>query len=1100
MRFSVFLLIVAFTICDAYFFGDTTTLASAVAEYDQFSTFNRSGIVVVSTPTSITAIFDEDYTLLQLLELIFPDVSDFLGTESFDSKNPFNFKVSNFSVDPLSGEWSFGTKSFPKWTIIDNGGLSVDDVTAYVNFVIQPSAPEEEDRFYIRDFSVAGTVTIGGASLNLKISQVGPSLFFYGAPSTGSVPVGSFIDWLGGRALPTYFNTSLKEMELPLDKFTIEKSSVVATYGSMGYAFAASGNPTISDWKSARCHFIATKYAGNSYTEARTVYTAAFVSSTEFSPALLAKQITGGAVDLTRVRFIKDIKVAELGVVVSSDDLAPNLLPSVLDGILQHTVPVTKGVAFVGAIRFLSKEPPVLCVLKVSNNGVKFSLRDPGRTLTVGNLIRLIFPKFDEKDLALPTGLTDVLSMKLSRFEFTGKGPQKLLADFRGPSEIRIIENYLSVIDPSLTLAVTLANSPKTEIEVGGYLRFGSSSFTVEIKPDPRGKGFQVTATGSSINLGQIIKKFAGLSVVPRILSEPLKKASLDDFKILNPKLQLEVDASAKNVGFEIELSGQPQISNWKGVQLSSVIVMTTGGELKFAQGFEFEETNLAELIEKLTGKSVQRLKPLDQRLKVAVIVASDDLKGVKLEGKVLRTMDVRCCLQLVASFSFPTRCSSGDDDFCTFCRKHIGKGDFQISASITSLTQFVVSASLKANIKLADGVWLVEGRIEFGVGKDTFVGLGARLKISDPQLTFDGRLRAEFKPPGIQMSMEMIGVWEKAFGFKYLSFCDGYFEATVSPVPPYLLQFQISGKLNLGTAGSKGEIKAEGAMGYDVTDPSNTYFYGKVNKLTIGSLLKAFEYDASVPRLLRESGLPKGLEVSYSPRDRSSKFGKIPQGLVLKGVIDLLGYEVSLDIDVGWPRGIKFNIRMTPLSLAGGLITLYESEDCVTNGPFFLADVRLQSGWFWRKRPYINLSGSGYVNLLDGLIQQEVRIFVSSSQFLFYVRGKLFDLIEASLKIYASYGSLKSAFFQASGRLLATSLAHLDEAVEKIIQDAATYAETKISEAENVFKFASNTLEAAKKEMDKARDSLKGLCSIKKCSKCKHGAFALISYSWVPL
>ena len=887
---------------------------------------------------------------------------------------------------------------------------------------------------------------------------------------------------------------SLKEMELPLDKFTIEKSSVVATYGSMGYAFAASGNPTTSKWKSARCHFIATKYEGNSYTEERTVFTAAFVSSTDVFPAQLAKQITDGAVDLTRVEFIKDVKVAQLGVVVSSDDLTPNLLPSVLDGILQHTIPVTKGVAFVGAIRFLSKEPPVLCVLKVSNDGVKFSLRDPGRSLTVGNLIRLIFPDFDEKDLALPTGLTDVLSMKLSRFEFTGKSPQKLLADFRGPSEIRIIEKYLSVIDPSMTVTATLGKTPKTEIKVGGYLRFGSSSFTVEIKPNPRGNGFEVTATGSSINLGQIIKNFAGLPVVPKILSQPLKKASLDDFKILDPKLQLTVDANSKNVGFEIELSGKPQISNWQGVQLSSVIVMTTGGELKFAQGFEFDKTNLADLIEKLTGKSVQGLKLLDQNLKVAVIIASDDMKGVKLEGTVLRTMDVRCCLQLVASFSFPSRCSSGDD-FCTFCLKKIGKGDFQISASITSLTQFVVSASLKANIELADGIWLKEGRIEFGVGKETFVGLGARLKISKPQLTFDGTLRAEFNPPGIKMSMEMIGVWEKAFGFKYLSFGDGYIAARVSPVPPYLLQFQISGKLSLGNAGSKDEIKAEGEMGYDVTDPSNIYFYGKVNKLTIGSLLKAFEYDASVPRLLEDSGFPKGLEVSYSLQERSSKHGKIPQGLVLKGVIDLLGFEVSLDIDIGWPRGVKLNIRMTPLSLAGGLIKLYESEDNVKNGPFFLADVCLESswyrsGWSWRKGQFISVSGSGYVNLFDGVIEQEVRFYVTSSQFRFHVKGKLFNLIEASLKIYASYGSLKRASFKASGRLLTNSLAHLDEAVEKIIQDAATHAETKITEATNVFNYASKSLKAAKKELDKARDGLKGLCSIKKCSKCKLGAF----------
>ena len=975
--------------------------------------------------------------------------------------------MSNFSYNLASGEWSIGTKPFPTWVVKKNV-LAVSNITAFFGVQIQPRATRGSDKFSFESFGVAGTVWIGNTGLDLKISKVGPNLLFYGAPPTGSIPVGSFVEWLGSKILPDDLQEPLEK--IGLDRFTIEQASAVATYGPQGFAFGISGNPTISGWGGFRCHFLVTRYAARSYQTARTVFTFA-INIPSFSLAGLVSRLTDGAVDISDIPVIGSLTIPETGLVVSSGDVIPNMLPYVLNGILAYTMPITKGVSLVAAIPFVSGQPPVLFILKIGSGGVRFTIRDTGRSLTVGNLINALVPDFNISDVPLPPGISDILNIQMTRFELTSK-PKSLAVEFRANSDINIIPGFVSVVDPSLYVNITISKPRKIRFKAGGFLQFGSIDFDVTIEQAAKGTGFIITAQGPIIDIGAIIGKF-NADFLPAELSALLKKASMIDFKILEPRLRVPVGTGAS--GFVVQLSGRPQIAGWAGVRLSCAIAKTDTGTA-MAGGFEFANIGFAGVIQKLTGIDVSFLKLLDRSLKVAVVISSKTMPGVKLHGDVLNKIAIRRGLSLIALFSFPTDCEG--DSFCKFCKQTLGPdASLQLSVTISSIAQFVIAASIN-NIQLGGGIELSRCALEFGIGTETYIGISATLALSNPPLKFTGELRAG--ADGVTITMLMQGIWKRAFWIDYLAFGNGIISATLKPSLPFLTGLELGGEVWLGRIDSGNEIKIRVYVGIDVLNPSDIYFYGSVNQLTMAAIMRAFDFNVPLPPVLANSGFPEGLLVSYSSTARELRPSgiTIPQGIVINGTLDILGFRLKVYIDVGLPRGIKLNIRMTPLNIAGGLIKLYKSRSDSSNGPMLVADVKLLP------LPSINVAASGYVSFLYGMIEREVYLRITNSQFLFYIRGRFF-LFDSILKIYAPYGSLEKASFQIFGRLLGQWFRQIQQRVVSIIKSGADAATQQISRAQAKVSSAQSKLNSAIWKLGRARYQVSRLCRTRYCRRC---------------
>ena len=59
--------------------------------------------------------------------------------------------------------------------------------------------------------------------------------------------------------------------------------------------------------------------------------------------------------------------------------------------------------------------------------------------------------------------------------------------------------------------------------------------------------------------------------------------------------------------------------------------------------------------------------------------------------------------------------------------------------------------------------------------------------------------------------------------------------------------------------------IKSKAAIGIDATNPSKSYFYAALNKLTLEAIVKAFGLNIQLPKALMETGFPDGLTASFS-------------------------------------------------------------------------------------------------------------------------------------------------------------------------------------------------------------------------------------------
>ena len=1070
------LLLFACQAAQSFFDGNSLVLESVSALLENFQALNRSGISVVGTNTSISAEFDvEDFRLSDLLELFLPDTPQFrqfFDDLPLDAGKLFDFKASNFSLDVESGVWSIGTKPFPAWTI-KRGVLVVSDVTVFVSVVVPLLSLNNEsssnETISVESYAIAGTVWIGRVGVDLTIGRVGSNLIFRGAPTSGSLPVGNFVEWLGSKILPDDLQKPLRR--LGLDRFVIERAGVIATSGSDGFSFGVSGNPTLGGWSDYRCHFIATRYAAQSHRNARTVFTFA-ITLPKFTLAGLVRTLTGGSVDISDVPLLGTLTVQETGVVISSDDAEPLLLPELFEGFLENAMPISKGVTLVATIPFVVDEPPVLFVLKIGLEGVSFFVNDSGSSLTVGNLIDALVPDFDINDLELTRlpGVSHLLDVQMTQFELDATKPKTLIVEFSLGEEIKVIPGILSVIDPSITINMTLTKPRKTSYSANGYLRIGPADFNAQIGPSSSGKGLVVSADYPMIDIAEILDKFQA-SFFPPELASALKAASIIDFNILQPRLGIQIGSE-----LFVEISGRPQIAGWDGVRLAGVVAKTSAG-VAMASGFEFVDVNFAGLIKKITGFDVSFLKLLDRSLQAAVVVSSNLMPDVRLHGEVLKKIAIEQGLSIVAVFAFPADCEG--DSFCDFCKKALGPDvSLQLSATLSSISQFVVAASVN-DIRLGGGVSLSRCALEFGIGAETFVGISATLALSNPPLKFTGELRAGVR--GVTMTMMMEGLWKRAFGIDYLAFGNGIISMTLKVVTPWLTGLEIGGEVWLGRIDSGKEIKIAVYVGIDVVTVNDCYFYGSANRLTMNTLLRAFDFDIALPPVLGDSGFPEGISVSFSsiPRTLRPSGRSLPQGIFINGTINILGFRLKAYVNVGLPQGIKIDISMTPLNLAGGLIRLRRSRDDSSNGPMLVADVKLFP------LPSINVKAQGYISFLGGMIEREVYLEITNSQFVMMVRGRFF-LFDAELKIHAPYGSLLSASFRVYGRLSMAWLTELADRTANVIKRGADRATRKIGDAQRKVDGARSYLHRQQAKLSRARNNLHRMCRIRSCGSCK--------------
>ena len=667
-------------------------------------------------------------------------------------------------------------------------------------------------------------------------------------------------------------------------------------------------------------------------------------------------------------------------------------------------------------------------------------------------------------------------------------------------STLRYFNGYLTITKPSLSINAVLKNPRKVNFAVNGAIKIGKGDYVITISRDHYTNKYVLKASFKTIPISDFIHKLSA-NILPRVFQRLLKK--FIQFSIHNAKLALPL--GTRNL--QLHLSGTPVIGGYKTVHLSAVIIRQ-GGKTKLVAGFQLGKVSLATLIYKITRKNLRNIAILNQELHISLLISPVSLPGVRLYGSMLKSMNIVKGVSLIAALRWPPNCAR--DKFCAVAQIVLGRNaQFSLQATIESASSFTLTAGV-SDVRLGAGVVLQRAALQVMVGRETSIGIEGSIHLSKTGITLSAGLRGGSRGVVLQGNME--GCWKRAFSAKWLSICNLHLLIAIQPTVTLVGALEIGGEVRIGNPSCLSRpLIAKGYVGVDQLSPSNNFYYVELkNKVTMGTLLRSFCIRFRLPRPLADSGFPKGFLSSFSAIGKElPKAGiSIPAGFRLKGTINILGLQAHADVTISLLKGIRMDLGLTPLRIAGGLLQMYASRNNRSRGPFLKVILTILP-------PKVDIHASGFVSVLG--IQAEVMLRITNTHYEFRIAGKLLRLFQASLHITANYGDIKRAGFQVRGHLRNDFFAIIRRKIQNGLQRSSRAvtraigkAKRKINSKKVVFDRANGKLRSAQHRVNRTRGAfnramnklrswerkVRRLCRIRRCGSgeqynyCDHSVF----------
>jgi len=236
------------------------------------------------------------------------------------------------------------------------------------------------------------------------------------------------------------------------------------------------------------------------------------------------------------------------------------------------------------------------------------------------------------------------------------------------------------------------------------------------------------------------------------------------------------------------------------------------------------------------------------------------------------------------------------------------------------------------------------------------------------------------------RLTFLMAGMWENAFGAWWLHIGNIALQLTgkfIDPIGtfPFFENFNVlaGAEVHLGAYGGEHAIKMCAYVGFSFVDSMDSFFYARMTKLNLPTLLRAFMngtnwwVDAIPEELIEIAPVDdQGVLVSFAqvrkripvcssfcaggdtpdsiPDGDDCTTVQVPQGLRVLGKISLFGYSATIDVEISWmlTNGRAFvNITMEPLKLFGGLVQITRNNVETDTGPYLLVDIPL-TDYIW--------------------------------------------------------------------------------------------------------------------------------------------------------
>ena len=671
-----------------------------------------------------------------------------------------------------------------------------------------------------------------------------------------------------------------------------------------------------------------------------------------------------------------------------------------------------------------------------------------------GFLLRDMNLDLDLKELALSIKIPEEITIFIDSFRISG-----LAIDF----------------DINLDGGVTF-----NTFSIAGILQLGGSTFDVSISYDDG--EYDLSACSQNFDAG-----FAGIaSALGSSIDSSLAVSTFGfgDIGLFDPcfAIKFRVGQFPVYMCFSADLLR----GEFADVGISACVTQ----EKKWVFGFEIREFVIAKLLAEIIGSAGRQISFFNQKLYTAVIVAPISVNDLPLQGVLLEQIDnIVKGTTIIATSEWPEGCAS--DPFCSVARSLLGE-DLNIFIIIQLVNNLVSVEARLENFQMGSFT-LSAASIQMMFGPGLFsLGIAAEMEISDPPITLIGAFRLRFPQAIVSMEMAMKGCWPNAFGIPILDMCDFFISVSILPGSPLPgVAFGVTVKIGDEQCYV---LEATGFFGINPNDATDNYFYVDVGPLTFQRVVDLFCANLQLPRFLGNSGYPDGFQASYAAKTIILQHAGlvINPGFYFNGTLNIFGLTVESEIILDPPEVLDVYARLSPLTMGGGLLKMYESRQVTDKGPFLHVVVQSNPQKF-------EAAASGYVNVLG--IEVEANLTVSDDGYEIYVYGNIFGVLEAELYIKASIGNILDASYRVAGRISSSILQRIQDAVVGVIQDAGQAADKAISGAQDrvrdaevvfdravaAFNPARQALQSARNKVSSARRRIRSLhddlCEFRSCA-----------------
>ena len=266
----------------------------------------------------------------------------------------------------------------------------------------------------------------------------------------------------------------------------------------------------------------------------------------------------------------------------------------------------------------------------------------------------------------------------------------------------------------------------------------------------------------------------------------------------------------------------------------------------------------------------------------------------------------------------------------------------------------------------------------------------------------------------------------------------------------------------------NRNAIRFEGWLEVDPNNPLENWIYVTKNRLTIDAVCKAYELNCTtIDSTIRESGFPKGLQLSYSNKERFIEVTKrnIPIGLEISGEINIYGLSCYANIQVPKNGSIwKFDIEiiLPELSWAGGQVVIYKDASAKEGATGL---IRIGDGNF-------ELSIVGYAKVIT--IFGDVRITINMYTIQFQIEGTLRNgLIPVKLVLSARFENMDYFDLQLRGEVKNDFSELLKQYMIQFLQAAADKANEAIASTQRKLDDANQALSSAQSDVRRWRSDV---------------------------